>query len=238
MDDKLQKEITKLKNLPQYRTKSDEFLAEKATANLKKKTQADITDRFEDKDEKKYAKTLYDAYLEAYPFVTSFSDLQSLADLVYEEIIKLRIEKQINASKNDKTGETFVSQKSVEALHEIQNQISVLKTKLGIDREEDTNKELTGLQELQKRFHMHIQKYKNEFECKCASCGSMLLLRRRVKDFDVLVHPHFAGTTLYNKPLLDLVKAGVITKEQAAPVLDTSPHMIQWQLEHENDILK
>lgn len=78
---------------------------------------------------------------------------------------------------------------------------------------------------------------RNEFTCACAYCGELLLLRRRVKDFEVLKHPAFSGRFLYNIEIIEDVKKGLITKEQAARYMRTSPSYIDWAIENEHDII-
>lgn len=239
MDDRIEKEMIRLKNLPQYKNKTDDYLQEKATLNIKKRESNDIADRFDEPSEKKFATKIYESYLQGYPFIDSVSDLSALADLVYEEVLKARLEKQINSIKRDSNGAHIVPDKQLTTLHDIQNQILSLKTRLGIDRPiKEEDKELTGLQELQKRFHKYIQVNKHEFTTKCSCCGEMLLLRRRVKDFEVLKHPMFSGTWLYNEDMISDVKSGILTKEQAAKYLKTSPDYIDWCIKHKREITK
>lgn len=49
----------------------------------------------------------------------------------------------------------------------------------------------------------------------CGSCGKMLLLRRRVKNFDNIQHPWFAGRWFFNYQIILDVKEGKISKTQA-----------------------
>lgn len=76
----------------------------------------------------------------------------------------------------------------------------------------------------------------------CQKCGEKdvqpILLRRRVKDFDVLKHPFFSGRFYYNRKGMALVKTGIWTKEQYAWVFETSVKYVDWCLEHENDIIE
>lgn len=232
-------EMNRIKNLRPYKNKSEEFLRKKAEENIVKRESETIASRFEDESDKKIANKLYSNYLEQYPFIDSLGDLSTLADLVYSEILKQKVETQINKSKDLRNGEFLISEKNIETLQSLQDQILKLKNQLGIHKkEEEKQEDLNGLQELQKRFQKYIQANRNEFTCKCANCGSMLLLRRRVANFDCLKHPNFFGTFLYNIEIIKDVKENKISKEQAAKYLQTSPDYIDWCINHEKEIIE
>jgi hypothetical protein len=70
----------------------------------------------------------------------------------------------------------------------------------------------------------------------CPDCNKMTLLRRRTKDFDILIHPFFSGRFYYNRRGMELVKQGIWTKEQYAWVFFTSVDYVNWCIEHEAEI--
>ena len=70
----------------------------------------------------------------------------------------------------------------------------------------------------------------------CPDCGSPTLIRRRVKDFDVLKHPFFCGRFYYNSRGMSLVKAGIWDKYQYAWVFHTHPDYVDWCIKHEGEI--
>jgi hypothetical protein len=104
---------------------------------------------------------------------------------------------------------------------------------------------MTALGLLKKRFHQHIQENKNEFMLyvpfECGSCGKQdvkpVLLRRRIKDFEVLEHPHFAGRFWYCSEAINVVKEGKISKEQYARYFKTSCDFVTWCIDNEGKIL-
>jgi hypothetical protein len=240
MDADLQKEINKFKNLPQFRDKPIEFIEKKATISLKIRKFAE-QNIFEDLDEKSLAEDLFVKYLDEYEF-ESTSDILRLQDLVFKYILKVRIQKRLNELTSTKGADgkekkAYCSDKDVKPLLDLEKAITDDKIALGIDKPDDENKdELTGLQMLMKRFEKYINFNRNEFTTVCAHCGSMLLLRRRVKDFENLLHPFFSGRWLYNKAIINDVKKNIISKEQAARYLRTSPDYIDYAIKNENEI--
>lgn len=231
----IQKELKRLRNLKQNKEKTDKELMKQAQVNLARKRFV-IDDRFTNAKEKKDAQDIFDNYVAYYGF-EKLTDLETLGDLAYEEILKRRIQKHLNKiNENEKT--TYVDKNTLDGLHNVETRILDLKVKLGIDAEDNGQDELSALQLLEKRFHNYIQENKNEFTTVCAHCGNLLLLRKRVKDFEALKHPHFFGRFWYNKEAMQLVKDGVLTKENYAKIFVTSIDYIDWCLENEDKILQ
>lgn len=208
-EESIQNEVSRIKNLVQYKNKSQEELEAIAVLNLKKKD-SDIGAKFADKDEQELARQLFKRYLQEYPNL-SFSQIESVEDLIVHQINKTYIQKQIDTAKSEKKS---VPMSLFEQLQNVEDHIFSLKEKIGLNKEIDVG-ELTGLQMLQKRFDKYINEHREEFTTVCSGCGSLLLLRRRVKDFDCLEHPWFAGRWFFNYEILKDVKEGKITKEDA-----------------------
>jgi hypothetical protein len=239
--DALKSEIKRLKNLKNYRKLDDNQLESIARKNLWKK-QISIGNRFSDKEDKKLAEDKFDSYLENY-HISTFDEVQNIADLVYEESIKEKIQIQIEKIVSDKDN-NFIPDKQIASMHDIEKRIWDLKEKIGISKEEKVD-DLTALEELKKKFNVYIPFNRNEFTLvagyKCSACGKedvqSLLLRRRVKNFDVLKHPALSGRFLYNVDIMNDVRNGELTKEKAAKYLKTSPQYIQWVLDNEFKII-
>lgn len=215
-EEKITNEINKIKNLIQNKNFTDEELREKAVASLTKK-EFDITQYFNDPEEKKEAQKIFTKYIEEYPDL-SYSQLDQLKDLVIYSV-----QKNYNLGLVDKAKEK--KQPIQKVLFEQQmlldEHILKIKDNLGIGKleSEKTVNDLTALETLQKRFEDYVNDNKDEFTTKCRKCGTMLLLRRRTKDFECLKHPFFVGTWLANLPLLQYVKDGILTRQQGANIL-------------------
>ena len=160
--------------------------------------------------------------------------MNTLADLVFEEILKKNLQDQINKLNNEKK---YPSDKLVKSLHDVEERVLKLKNGLGINKSQETS-DLTALQMLEKRFELYIPFHRNEFTTVCGHCGQLLLLRKRVKDFDCLKHPFFSGRFYYNARGIELVKKGIWTKEQYAYAFYTSVDYVDWCIKHENDIIQ
>lgn len=209
MDADINKEITRLRNLKTSADKSEDEIARQAFVNVKVRD-FKASPLFTNDAEQKLAEDRFKEYLNGNE-LESMSELDTLRSLVYLEVFESRIQKQLNKMADDKKAP---NDRITKQLTDIQNQKLSLKVKLGIDRKEDKIDELTGLETLKKRFKDYINANRNEFTITCPH-GEILLLRRRVKDFDTMKHPWFAGRWLFNYEILKDVKDGVITKEQA-----------------------
>jgi len=240
MNDSLKLEIAKLKRQVQYKNADNDVIEKIAQKNV---VLQDLVEsgNFIDEAEKKLAKKMFEAYLEQNSF-ESYSDLSILSVLVYNEVLSGRVQKSINDS-TDSKGKAYISDKLLKSHSDLTNQILHLKTKLGIDKEVKTD-EFTALQLLKKRFHQHIQENRHEFTLSVpytCSCGKsdvkMVLVRRKVKDFTAIDHPHFSGRFWYNKVAMDMVKAGQLSKEEYAAIFSTSVDYCQWCLDNEGRIL-
>jgi len=244
MSAELESELRRLSNLKQNKKKDRVVLEKQAKINLWKKW-INIASRFESAEDKTLAKELFDNYLDNYEF-SDYNDIQNVADLVYAELLKQRIQETISKTLSD-VKNNFIPEKVIQSLHTIQDRILVLKEKAGISvtKEQDA---LNSLEELQKKFEVYIPFHRNEYSLEvpsiCKSCGhedvQMYLLRRRCnkENFEVLKHPVFSGRYLYNIEIIDDVRNGKITKEMAARYLRTSSEYISWVLENEYKIIE
>lgn len=232
MNSELKKEIKRVRGLKQNKGKSDAFLEQQAKINLWRR-QINIESKFVTEKDKQYAKQLFDDYLTNYDF-DSLSDLNTLADLVCEEVLKKNLQLKLsefqekNQVPNDRT---------ISSLHNVEERVLKLKDALNLATSKEKD-DLTALQELEKKFSIYISHNRNEFTTSCAKCGEMLLLRRRVKDFKCLKHPFFSGRFYYNRRGMELVKAGIWTKEQYAWAFHTSVDYVNWCLKNENKIVE
>jgi hypothetical protein len=218
MDAPLEAEINRLKNLKSCKTLAIEELTQMALINLKVK-EFKVNPIFTDAAEQAVAEQKFKSYLENHE-IESMSDIDTLKSLVYNEVFEIRIQRELNKLH---TEGKYPPDRLTNQLTSLQNQKSELKLKLGIDKPEAQVSELTQLQQLEKRYDAYIQEHRHEFELAytytCSKCNhqdvDMVLVRRRVKDFDAMLHPWFAGRWFFNYEILKDVKAEKITKEDA-----------------------
>ena len=234
MDSETRKEFKRLSKLTSFKDKSDDFIEYEAQKNIKIRELV-RNGNFIDDNERKFAKTLFDKYLNNYDY-ENMLDLSTLGVLVYNEILVQRLQKTINKQKDSK-GNFYLNDKLLKSLHETQKQVLDLKKELGIDKEKTQN-ELSAFQQQNKKLDLHIAFNKHEYQTSCANCGTILTLRHKVKDFDCLVHPCFSGRFYYNARGMALVEKGIWTKEQYAWVFQTSTDYVQWCLENKGKIVE
>ena len=229
------REIKDVSRLKKYKNASRATIEQVAKLNLWRR-QTDIEARFSSASDKKTAKKLFDDYLSNYEF-ESFSDINTLADLIFEEVLKHNIQQQINKIHSDKNA-NFVSEKTIKSLHDIEERVLKLKDNLGIGRKDDKVDDLTALQKQEKRFDKYINFNRHEFEFVCPDCKQATLIRRRCnkENFDILKHPFFSGRFYYNSRGMSLVKNNIWTKEQYAWAFQTHPDYVDWCLKHEHEI--
>ena len=97
---------------------------------------------------------------------------------------------------------------------------------------------LSTIEELEKGLLLEYEFNKNEFTTICGNCGKVLNLRRRCKDFDVLVHPAFSGRFLCNLRMLEDVEKGLLSIEKCAEYQSTTTYQIQWLLDHKGEVVE
>lgn len=231
----LNKEIKRVSNLIQYKNASKATIEKIANLNIWKR-QIDIESKFISKEDKELAKKLFDDYLNNYEF-DSFSDINTLADLIFEEVLKFNLQNQINKIASDESNK-FIPEKTISSLHDVEERVLKFKDKLGINKQDENKDDLTALQMLEKRFDKYIEFNRNEFTFVCPDCGQPTLIRRRCnkENFDIFKHPFFCGRFYYNSRGMSLVKAKIWTKEQYAWVFHTHPDYVEWCLKHEIEI--
>lgn len=214
-----------LKRFPQYQEMSEEeFLKTAKLAWLKKyhpeDLDVDITSKDEekeeshvneigvwkDKEEAKLALKKYKEYSLNKEF-TEISDKELLKQLIYVEILILRIQKD-----TDKI--------AYRAIIELSNQTITIKKQLGLLDEGKKEDIATILHQLQKKASIWRAKNRLSYEVRCSECSKMLLLKIKTEGYDAIKHPFFRDNVLCNEHLWDLYKKeGKITKLDIAKVL-------------------
>lgn len=233
MDSEVRKEFKRLSKLISFKDKSDDFIVHEAQKNIKIRELV-RTGNFINDNEEKFAKTLFNKYLNNYDY-ENMLDLSTLGVLVYNEVLVQRLQKTINDQKDSK-GNFYLNDKLLKSLHETQKQVLDLKKELGLDKEKTQN-ELSAFQQQNKKLDLHIAFNKHEYSCVCSHCGKLLLLRRKTEDFEVLQHPAFVGRFLCNIRMLNDVESGNLSKEQMAHYMHTSCDYIQWLLDNKGKVI-
>lgn len=214
----LNKEIKRISHLVQNKGKPEEDLypLAKITMMVRDLKQQPL---FTDASENILAQEKFRVYL-THNEIESESDIDTLKSLIFNEVLESRIQGRFNdLAKEHK----YPDDRLIKSLVEVQNQKSLLKIKLGIDKKADEVDELSAYQLLHKRVDKYINDHKDEFTIglgfECEKCNHQnwetFLLYKRVKDFKMIKHPWFAGRFLFNYEIILDVKNKKISKEQA-----------------------
>ncbi len=223
MEDKIQKYISKIKRLQQYKDFSDADLEAVAKRHFERDELEKILTLSvgEDKAELAEARKRFESYLAEFPILENEIEKDGLIRLIYLEILGLRLQKVLNQDVS------LVPPKTFESLCENNKQINEQKRALGIIKKEDSEEtELHRvLGELIRRQNewLNLPDNRANFTYRCGSCGKLQLIRRRIdKEKDiVLAHPFFVlGGQLFNYEVWKLFDEGVLNDEQVATILD------------------
>jgi len=218
--------ITKLQNLPQYRGKTKDELSNLASDMLVKEEQeSDVTGVFSDKKEKKLSKELLRKYIADYTIET-VSDRNTLKDIIYLEIINLRIQNKLNEL-SDK--DNAVPTAMVETIHSNIEALTKLKSTLGIvHKANDKRDGYDELDKLKKKFKIWREHNQGTRTLTCPHCGKMVMLKIRTDAWESQKHPLFRDRILANEHLIFLYQHNKITKEDVSKVLEVSPDYVDW----------
>jgi len=239
-DNELEKQIKKISNFPQYKNSSREELEKVALKTIAEKDVEKDLSSLVGEEELDQAKTFYKRYTDEYQIETS-ADKSTLLDLVYYEILNLRIKKYLTENCKNEEGETIIHTKTIDTLNAQTEQINKLKSLLGMTKKQvDTEHSdvVKIMENLKSRYHAWINSPENRanYTLKTPCCGKMLLIRRRLdkeKD-EVLIHPWFiSGGVLFNKHLWKIHNQGKISDDDIMKILNIqSMDYIQWISRH------
>jgi len=189
------------------------------------KEHKDIVNKFQGA-EKKIASTLVEKYLKDYSIET-ISDINTLKEVIYYEIIQYRLQDKLNDFATQKT----IPIQLVNVMHENSEAIIKLKNSLGLfsNKEKKTNYDV--LKHLKKRFSLWLEENQASRTLICPHCSKLVLLKIRTKEWEAQKHPFFKDRVIYNKALFDLYHSKKISKKDVADILETSEDYIDWVIE-------
>lgn len=214
-----------IKNLHQYKNFSEEQL--RTLAKIRAiEYHACMNDAFSNEVEKKAGKVLLRKYL--YDFIPeSVSDLNTLKDIVFLEVINIRFQSKFNSIKSvDNT-----SLKLLDMLHRNQERILLLKKSLYITRDTRKKENAVGFSQvdmMRKQFEVWCENNQASRTKICPACGQMILLRIKPDVWEMQKHPFFKDRILGNKKLIELYFKGTLTEEDIREILDCGDGYLTW----------
>ncbi len=224
MEEAVQKEFNKLKNLVQYKQKDEKYIERKAIEKVKKR-ELEVETLFQDEEEKKRAVDLFGKYLSHNSF-ENISDLNTLKTLVFNEVFQIRLQRIINVITVDSK---IIPDKQIKALIDCQKQISQLKEELGLNKDDsDKSDAYKALEMMIKKFKIYQKENRDEFISKCPCCKEIIMWNRRIKEYEAKKHPLLKNNKPYNNKIVKLIKEKKITEKDAAEILETSETNIRY----------
>ena len=167
-------------------------------------------------DEKKKAMDLYNHYLDENSF-ESLAEKSTLINLVYLEILNDRIKLFIEQEGKDKAG--AIPLRMTEQLVENTTQIMILKEKLGMMKDADSENALELINELKEKALAYYNEHAGETYVKCPECQNLFRLLMKVDGLEPAKATFFRGTTLYNQKLMELYHYKKVSLEEVADIL-------------------
>jgi DNA-directed RNA polymerase subunit RPC12/RpoP len=205
----------------------------KLKQQIKEDDDLDISDLFEDWDEKKKAKALILKYLSDYTIET-ISDKNTLKNLIYLEVINTRLQKTLNDAH---TANKAIDSRLIKTVHENIEQITELKEKLGITREKqdlNSNNGYGYLQTLKQKYKIWLSENQASRYMVCPHCGKSVLLKVNMQHWEAQKHPFFKDRILGNDHLVELFKQEKLTKLDLAKIFETSEDYVDWLVQRWN----
>ncbi len=192
--------------------------------------QVNIADKFKAAEEKKLAVALLDRYLQDF-VIESVSDINTLKEIIYFEIVQFRIQDKLNDMYTDDTKRVDFS--TLDVIHKNSEVIIKLKATLGLKSDLEKLDDFSALENLKRRFKKWREENQGSRYIKCPHCIKPVLLKIRTEAWEAQQHPFFQDNFLCNRPLLEsLGKTILIDRDFIARVFNCSPDYIDWILKN------
>jgi hypothetical protein len=210
-----EKLIKRLKNIKQNANLSPEELDKLAIRLLvEKELKASFVGLLDTEVDKALA--LYYKYIEENSF-ESLAERSTLIGVIYKEILKERIMQFIRKEGQEKDGAIPLAM--TEKVMDLDAQILTDKDKLGMLKDKNNDSFVRTLEELKKKAITYYNEHAGETYVKCPNCLQLFRLLMKVDNLEPNKASFFKGTTLYNKPLLDLYHNKTLTLEKIAEIM-------------------
>ena len=188
-----------------------------------------VANRFSSAEEKKIANTLQEKYLKEFS-IENISDKNTLADMIYFEVIQVRLQKKLNDYYSKDAQAIPID--LVKLYDQNSRSIINMKDSLGLGNTKDKLDNYDALQHLFKRHQVWREENQLSRFLKCPHCFQVIWLKMRTEAWEALKHPFFKDTFLYNVPLFEnFGKTVKLTRDFLASVFGVSPDCIDLIIE-------
>ena len=216
--DRQEKLKIRYKNLPQYKTLTEEQLDEVVKSKVEQEELADSFVGLND-DERKKALILYNRYLEENSF-TNLAEKSSLITLISLELLKERM--QILIKKESDQNQGAIPMRVVEQILEVETKIMELKKNLGMLKDKQDSSMADALDELYQKALKYYEENAGCTTVRCPHCSKFFNLLMDVSNLEPAKATFFKGTMLYNHKLFELYDKKMISTEEMAEILNVS----------------
>jgi adenylate cyclase class IV len=216
--------IKKLKNLPQYKNKTEEEIEIVAKSKLEKDAILNSLAFCKD-DEVEFASELLEEYL-AESSIISFSDKQLLSQLIDIEVLMSRIKKELK-KEYEKTNATVPLHMS-EELRNLTEEAYTLKERLGLTKDKVSQNVMEEWEKLKAKALEYYKESGGSNLCRCPYCQKTFLILKDLKNCHTEKLPLFKKTTLYNQKLFEMLEQNRISQEELATVLGCGVDYIEF----------
>jgi len=217
-----EKLFNKYRNLPQYKSLTEEELYKKVDEYLQKDELLGSLNFAINSEERKFAQSLLDRYLEE-SSLESAAEKDTLRQLIDLEILAERY-KTILRKEYEKTNPA-IPKDDVEQLRETEKQILELKDSLGLSKREQSN----TLEEWNLLYKKALTYYKENAGCnvaKCPYCKRLYLIMKDMRGHTTEKVTFFKKTILYNKEMYRWYEEQKVTREEMATAFGVAPEFI------------
>ncbi len=180
--------------------------------------------------EKKVAKKRFDKYLKNYPGIDNLSDFQLLENLIFREILQEKFKTKIGYLTKNKAVEDaqIIPVQIIKSLDENEEQILILKDKLGLFKEKNIDDPYKEKEILEKKFEIYRKEHPEEFKTTCPFCSEIFFLNIRTDKFKESKLKLYKNKVLCNFSLWQCYKENKLTKTDMASILNVSEDYIDW----------
>jgi len=225
----LDKEIKKQRNLVQNKDKTEDELSSIAKESLnRQEIVGSLTFCLE--GEKSFALSLLNRYLSESSLETS-SEKDTLTHLIDLEVLLNRVKTQLNneySKANPTIPIAFLQQ-----VTELTNQITDLKTKLGLSKQKEQKDVLQEWENLKAKALAYYKEHAGCNVVRCPECKKLFYILKDMKGHTVEKMPFFRKTLLYNRPLFEMYDQHRLTLEEMTTILGVSVEYIIYIYENE-----
>ena len=185
-------------------------------------------------NELKWAKKRFNEYQDFY-HIDTFSNLQLLEELVYEEAnlerVKTEIQKILESDTVKKNN--LIPSRLLEEKDDCLDKILKLKDKLGMFNTQNKEDFFNYIELLKRKHKLYRQENQKDYSFPCPWCSKMIHVKIRINNKSHIIdkHPFFEDRFLNNQYLLELYQQEKVTREDIAKLIKVPLDFVDFIIE-------